>query len=487
MKKPNIIYILADDMGYGDLSYLNEKCPFQTPRFDQIGREGMSFVDAHATSAVCTPSRYGILTGRYNWRSRLKTGVVGGYSRHLIEDGRKTVANLLSEAGYYTACIGKWHLGMDWACQGDFEYVPNFGVVENVDYTQPISNGPVDFGFKYYYGISGSLDMPPYVYIENDRVTQIPTKLTGNEGKKFWREGPTAENFKHEEVLPILTDKVLETIEERKDEPFFIYFPLPAPHTPILPTKEWIGKSGTNEYGDFVLMCDDMIGKVLDKLDACGLANDTIVIYTSDNGCSPSADYTELAVHGHNPSYIFRGTKADIFEGGHRVPLLIKWPEVIPAGHVCHTPVCLADFMATMAEIMGVKLPDDMGEDSVSELDLWGGGHQYEREAVVHQSIDGSLSIRKGKFKLEMCKGSGGWSAPMPGSVGENKLPDLQLYDLESDIGEQHNIYDHYPDVVEELKLLLAKYVRDGRSTPGEKQPNNGEAVWETIRWLEEV
>ncbi|MEG0580312.1 MAG: sulfatase-like hydrolase/transferase, partial [Niameybacter sp.] len=326
----------------------------------------------------------------------------------------------------------------------------------------------------------------PYVYIENKHVVEVPTRTTSDTGKRFWREGPTAPNFDHEQVLPQLTDKVLETIEAHQEEPFFIYFPLPAPHTPILPTKEWLGKSGTNEYGDFVMMCDAMVGKVLDKIQACGLEEDTIVIYTSDNGCSPCANYKELEAKGHNPSYIFRGTKADIYEGGHRIPLLIKWPQAIPARSHCEEPVCLVDLMATMAEVLSITLPDDMGEDSVSALGLWKGGKDYAREAVVHQSIDGSLSIRKGKYKLEMCKGSGGWSAPMPDSKEEEALSTFQLYDLEADVREQHNIYDQQPDVVQELRTLLTRYVKEGRSTPGVPQQNNGAAVWSTIRWIEE-
>lgn len=328
--------------------------------------------------------------------------------------------------------------------------------------------------------------MPPYVYIENNKVVELPTKVTSDSGKRFWREGPTAPNFKHEQVLPHLTDKVVQTIEEHKEEPFFIYFPLPAPHTPILPTKEWIGKSGTNEYGDFVMMCDAMVGKVMEKVKECGLEENTMIIYTSDNGCSPSADYKELAEKGHNPSYIFRGHKADIYEGGHRIPLLIKWPEVIKAGSQCNETVCLADFMATMADLLGVILPDNIGEDSVSELGLWKGQDQYTREALVHQSIDGSLSIRKGKYKLEMCKGSGGWSYPVPDSEAERQLPHVQLYDLEVDIKEQHNIYEQHPEVVKELKGLLTKYVKEGRSTPGIPQKNNGVEVWETIKWITE-
>jgi arylsulfatase A len=476
--QPNIIYILADDMGYGDISYLNENSKIHTPYLDQMGREGMVFTDAHSSSAVCTPSRYSILTGRYNWRSTLKYGVLRGYNGSLIEQGRETVASMLQQAGYHTACVGKWHLGLDWARNSD--------ELSDVDFTKPIENGPNRFGFDYYYGISASLDMDPYVYIENDRVTMLPDHLTKNDDMKaFWREGPTAPDFKHEEVLPKLTSKVLEKIEEYRDSPFFIYFPMPAPHTPILPTPEFVGKSGTNLYGDFVLMCDDVVGQIMKKLDELNLSDNTIVVYTSDNGCSPRANYEELLSVGHNPSYVFRGHKADIYEGGHRIPLLVKWPMRIAPGSISAEPVCLVDLMRTMAEIIGFSIPDHAGEDSVSNLPCWLGNDLSEplREAIVHHSLDGSFSIRQGRWKLELCPGSGGWSYPRPGEEPPG-TPDIQLYDLHADLGERNNVYDRYPKVVVLLKSLLKRYIQEGRSTPGSVQQNTGPAQWNHMDWM---
>lgn len=485
-RKPNVIYILADDMGYGDISAFNENCPFQTPHLDALCENGVKFTDAHASSAVCTPSRYSILTGRYNWRSRLKSYVVGGYSEPLIEEDRKTVAHLFQEQGYHTVMIGKWHLGMSFSKTPDFRELPDFDACTGVDYAAPIQRSPVSNGFDYYFGISGSLDMPPYLYIENDRFTELPDHETVNSGKKFWRKGPTGPSFRHEHVLDELTEKVTEQIETWKDEPFFIYFPMPAPHTPILPREDFIGKSGTNEYGDFVLHCDDVVGRVVDKLKETGLYENTIVIYTSDNGCSPMADYAELREKGHNPSYVFRGTKADIYEGGHRIPLIVQWPEELKGGKTCRRIVCLSDFMATMAEILGAELPDNCAEDSVSNLPLWENPEGAEvRKDIVHQSIDGSLSIRRGNFKLEMCPGSGGWSDPVPGKE-DPKAPRFQLYDLSTDISERKNVITEYPGLAKELRGILKSYAEKGRSTPGTPQSNNGQRIWETVAWMDE-
>lgn len=485
MNKPNVIYILADDLGYGDVSALNENAAFTTPNFDSMCSEGICFTDAHASSAVCTPSRYSILTGRYNWRSRLKSEVTYGYSLPVIEKERKTVANLFKENGYRTAMIGKWHLGMVFGTKEGCKPIEDNDDFYDIDYTAKIQQSPVDKGFDYFYGISGSLDMPPYVYIENDRFTQNPTDtIQRNPGKGYWRSGPIANDFKHSDVLPNLTQRVLDKIEEYKDEPFFIYFPMPAPHTPILPSEEFIGKSGTNEYGDFVLMVDDVVGKINQKLKQTGLYDNTIVVFTSDNGCSPMADYPQLLEKGHNPSYIFRGTKADIYEGGHRIPLMITWPKEIKKGIKSENVVCLSDFMATMADILNVKLPDNMGEDSVSNLPIWKGQTEEVRESLVHQSIDGSLSIRKGKYKLEMCAGSGGWSWPKPGEETDD-MPEFQLYDLEKDVREKVNVINDHPEVVDELKADLVKIVREGRSTQGAPQKNNGVQVWSTISWIE--
>jgi len=477
---PNIVYILADDMGYGDLSCLNRDSKLKTEHMDRVARQGLVCRDAHASSAVCTPSRYSILTGRYAWRSRLKKGVTGGWTPHLIEEGRMTVASFLKAQGYDTACVGKWHLGLDWAKAGP--------ACEDVDFAQPITMGPTAFGFDTFFGIAASLDMPPYVYIANDRVTALPDRVTKNgDAMAFWREGPTGSDFRHEEVLPKCTAKAVSYIERHAggSDPFFLYFPLPAPHTPILPTPEFQGRSGTNAYGDFVMMVDDVVGRVQAALEQSGLSEDTILIVTSDNGCSPRADFEGLAALGHHPSYRFRGYKADIYEGGHRIPLLVQWPARIKAGSVSDETVCLADLLATCADLYGMRLPADAGEDSVSNLPVWLGAEYAAplREATVHHSIDGSFSIRKGKWKLEMCPGSGGWSAPRPGKEPPG-APPIQLYDLSADIGEQRNVCAEQPAVVEELTVLLTAYVRNGRSTPGHAQQNTGPYHWSQLNWF---
>ena len=485
--RPNIIYILADDMGYGDLSCLNENSQLNTVHFDQMARDGLTCTDAHSTSAVCTPSRYAILTGRYNWRSSLKKGVLRGDSETLIEPGRTTVASLLKAQDYRTAVVGKWHLGLDWApAEGAGE--EKHGSIKAIDYTKPIHNGPLAYGFDYFFGISASMDMPPFAYIENERVTEQPDRIEYFEWPGFARTGPVAPDFVHEEVLPTLTGKVLDLIDEWADDPFFIYFPLTAPHAPILPTGDFIGKSGTNQYGDFVLMCDDIIGQVTRKLQEKNIMQNTIVVFTSDNGCSPTADFAELAEFGHNPNYIFRGHKADIYEGGHRIPLIVKWPAAIKSGRVSDESVCLVDFIATVADLVSAELPDDAAEDSVSNLPLWldEACSKPLREAIVHHSFDGAFSTRQGKWKLEMCPGSGGWSDPKPGEEPEGSPP-IRLYALEMDIAERNNVYAQHPDVVRQLRDLLIRYIREGRSTPGQPQKNTGAEYWEQLHWMEET
>lgn len=489
-KIPNLVYIFADDMGYGDVSCLNEKAAFKTENLDRLAEGGMRCTDAHSSSAVCTPSRYSVLTGRYNWRSTLKQGVTGGYSQPILEKGRLTVASMLREKGYRTACVGKWHLGLEWRLK-DGGVASTYQDEEQVDFSTPITDGPINHGFDYYFGISASLDMPPYIYIENDRPTTASFKyfdFVG--GKKFMRKGFIGDDFDPREVLPKLTSKVEGLINDySKDEtPFFIYFPMPAPHTPILPTEEFQGKSGTNEYGDFCLQVDDTVGRVMTALEKNGLTDNTIVIFTADNGCSPAADFEELAAFNHNPSYVFRGHKADIFEGGHRIPFIIRWPESIPAGGTGDQTFCLTDLTATMAEITGYDLPDNGAEDSVSNLPIWqGAAAEPVREATVHHSINGSFSIRKGKWKLEMCPGSGGWSFPRGNHPEESEgLPPIQLYDLSQDIGERTNVQDQHPDIVAELKALLTNYVKNGRSTPGAPQPNTGAKHWPQLHWLSE-
>ena len=486
--KPNILLILCDDLGYGDVRCLNPDGKIATPNMDRIAREGMIFTDAHTSSAVCSPTRYGLMTGRYNWRTKLQSGVLGGLSPRLIEPGRMTVASLLKEHGYHTACVGKWHLGMDWVKKPGKE-VTELNIepreqVFNVDYSQPILNGPNSVGFDEYFGISASLDMVPYTYIANDRVVKLPTddrdfELMIGHPKGKTRLGPAAPGFDDADVLPDLTKKAIEIIDRRaadaknkNGKPFFLYLPYASPHTPIHPQAEWLGKSGLNPYADFVMQQDAAIGQLLDALDRNGLTDNTLVIFTSDNGCSPQAKFDELLAKGHNPSHVFRGHKTDIYEGGHRVPFLVRWPGKVTAGSKTDQLTCLIDVTATVAEIVGTKLPDNSAEDSVSFLPtLLGQTGKPARTTLVSHSINGSFAIRDGSWKLCLCPGSGGWSNPRPG-MKDAELPPNQLFDLSIDIGEQANLQDEKSETVTRLTKLLEKYVADGRSTPGEPQKN---------------
>lgn len=473
-EKPNIVFILCDDLGYGDVKCLNPQGRIPTPNMDRVAAGGMKFTDAHSSSAVCTPTRYGVLTGRYNWRSRLKSGVLFGFSPRLIEPGRTTVAAFLKDHGYATACIGKWHLGLNWP-RNDIRPAGADENPKKVDFTKPIEGGPTTLGFDWFYGISASLDMPPFVFIENDRVTEQPTV------EKTWvRKGPAAKSFEAAGVLPTITEKAVNYLKERaseanKAQPFFFYLPLSSPHTPILPTKEWQGKSGLNAYADFVMQTDATVGAVLDSLEKLGLAENTLLVLTSDNGCSPQANFAELRAKGHDPSGPLRGMKADIFDGGHRIPFLVRWPGHVKPGTSSEQLVCLTDFFATCAGILHEKLPDTMAEDSVSILPaLLGAARQPIHEAVIHHSINGSFAVRQGPWKLELCPGSGGWSDPKPGSPQAAGLPPVQLYNVSNDIAETRNVQAEHPEIVAKLTHILEKYVADGRSTPGAPQPNTG-------------
>jgi len=479
---PNIIYILADDMGYGDVSAMNPEAAWETTYIDRIAKEGIRFTDAHSGSAVCSPTRYGVLTGRYSWRTSLKQGVLWSWDPPLIQQDQSTVGKLLQEKGYTTACVGKWHLGLGWQYHA--------ADPDSVDFSRTVSGGPTTLGFDYFFGITASLDIPPYVYIENDRPTKVPINYTMNDSDfGWWRKGLTGDDFEHEQVLPMLTTKAVAFIdrhmEAKPSDPFFLYFPLPAPHTPILPTDEFKGKSGTNAYGDFMLQVDYTVGEILKSLEKHEISENTLIIFTSDNGCSPQANYTELARYGHDPSYLFRGHKADIFEGGHRVPFLARWPEKIKAGTENLQVVCLTDLLATVADITGTELDPAAGVDSYSLLPaLLGESEQVIREATVHHSINGSFAIRKGPWKLILCPGSGGWSYPRPDFPGIEELPPYQLYNLDEDPGETLNLVDQYQEIVDELSDLLRQYIENGRSTPGPTQANVASESWPGLNWM---
>lgn len=482
-KQPNIIFILADDMGYGDVSYFDNNSKLKTENLDRMAQEGVVFTDAHSSSSVSTPTRYGILTGRYNWRSTLKNNVLYGYDKALIPADRETMASMLRKNGYTTAGIGKWHLGWDW---------DNIDAgKDKVDFSKPVQNGPTTRGFDYFYGFCGSLDMAPYVYIENDMPTSLPDRETVNEGKySWWRKGPTGADFVHEEVLPNLVDRACNYIKEKAkaDQPYFLYLPLPAPHTPILPTEEFRGKSGIGEYGDFVLMVDAMVGKVLQAVKESGEDGNTIVVFTTDNGCSPAAGIKEMEAQGHRPNSIYRGHKADLFDGGHRIPCILRWPEGTKPHEVRQT-VCLTDFYATFAAINGYKLMDSEGEDSYNLLPAIVSETEIDpiREATVHHSIDGQFTIRQGDWKLLLSASSGGWSAPTPtDTLALDSLPPIQLYNMKDDPSETANVEAEHPEIVSRLRALMAKYVREGRSTPGAPQKNDGEYPWKELDWMKE-
>ena len=492
-QKPNIIYILADDLGYGDIRTFNANGKIKTPNIDMLASDGIKFTDAHTSSSVCTPTRYGILTGRYNWRSKLKKSVLSGTSNALISKDRTTVASFLKQNGYFTGFIGKWHLGWDWSFSDtiiNYDSNPNqtkktfygFGEknhssADRIDFSKKINNSPNDLGFDYSYGHSGSLDMPPYVYVENGITTAKIDRFTfAPKPYSWWRYGPTASDFDHEQVTPNFFEKAKTFIKKavKKNKPFFLYLPLPSPHTPILPVKKWQGKSGLNSYADFVMQIDDHIGEVDSLLKDLKISNNTIIIFTSDNGCSPEANFDLLSEKGHYPSGEFRGHKADIFEGGHRVPFIVKWPKKIKAGSISNNTICTTDLIATCAEILNIKLDEDEGVDSFSMVPLFSKQTQdnFKRSYTIHHSINGSFAIRKGDYKFIFCPGSGGWSHPKPSSNETKNLLKFQLYDISNDPSESNNLFGKFPKLEKELITIFKNAITKGRTTDGPIQEN---------------
>jgi arylsulfatase A-like enzyme len=491
--KPNIVYILCDDLGYGDVQCLNPtRGKIATPHMDQLAADGMTFTDAHTSSSVCTPTRYGIMTGRYNWRSELQEGVLDGYGKPLIPTNRLTVASLLKENGYTTAMIGKWHLGLDIATidgkpaapaskaslnakRGKGAFDPK--ELSNIDWKATIQGGPVDLGFDSWFGIPASLDFPPYVWIR-DRNWQGE----GTYAKAFRRPGPATEDFEAIDVLDKMEKESVKFIEDYTgDKPFFVYIPLPSPHTPIVPSAAWKGKSGLGSYGDYVMQTDHVIGQIMKAVDDSGFADNTIIIVTADNGCSKAAKIDKLEAQGHYPSAQFRGSKADLWDGGHRVPFFVRWPNGVKAGSQSDQTICLTDLMATCADLTGATVPETAGEDSVSFAPaLKGEPIVSTRNGIIHHSISGHFSYRQGKWKLLLAKGSGGWTAPNEKAAAKSGAPVAQLYDMETDPGEQNNLYAKYPEVAERMLAQLTEYINAGSSIEGKTSQND---VDEIVLW----
>lgn len=490
--KPNIVIILADDMGYGDVGALNPASKIPTPSLDRLAAEGMTFTDAHSPSGVCTPTRYGLLTGRYCWRTRLESGVLGGYSPPLLEEGRSTIASMLKARGYQTGAVGKWHLGtMMPFRRGPLKEGPSeagsptsaedgdrsgWDGDPGIDFGGVITDSPVHHGFDAYFGVSASLDMAPYVYIRNDRFTMKPAhQQPAVEFPHFVRAGPRAEDFVVDRVLDRLTEEAVGFIGKASgnDRPFLLYLPLTAPHKPTQPHERFRGRTGLGEYGDFVAQVDWTVGQVLKAIDDTGVRDRTLVVYTSDNGSymyryddAARRDHVDDAtIQGyraehHRANGVFRGTKADIWEGGHHVPFLVRWPGEVKAGSSCGETVCLTDLYATCAEVAGATLTRDEAEDSFSLLAMMRGGGARRDAPVIHHSAGGMFAIRDGRWKLVLGSGSGGRERP----AGRPFEKPYQLFDMESDVGETTDLAAKHPEVVERLARKAEEIREKGRS-----------------------
>jgi arylsulfatase A len=482
---PNIVVLYADDLGYGDVQCYNpDRGRIPTPHIDRLAAQGMRFTDGHSSSGVCSPSRYTLLTGRYHWRSRLQAGIVGVFGAPLIAADRVTLGTLARRHGYRTACIGKWHLGWDWPIPAGRESL--FHRTQRADgppspeqislwkevFSQPIAGGPISRGFDVYFGTDVP-NWPPYCFIEQDRTVGIPTEFLPARllrNSQASDPGPALAGWALEPILPALRDRAVKFIAESAaaKSPFLLCMPLTTPHTPLAVNPEWRGKSGLgNDFADLVMETDAAVGRVLAALDEAGVAGNTLVLFTSDNGCAPSSGVKALEAKGHFPSGPLRGYKADAWEGGHRVPFIVRWPGVVNPGRTSDALVHQADLLATVAEILGTKLPDDAGEDSFSLLPLLKGGTAAVRTHAVSCSIRGVPAVRLGSWKYIAAPGSGGWGG------GDDAIEPVQLYDLAADIGETRNLAAAHPDRLAELQALLEKLITDGRSTPGSPQPND--------------
>ncbi|MBT3377826.1 MAG: arylsulfatase [Lentisphaerae bacterium] len=481
-RPPNIVVILADDMGYGDVAHLNPAGKIDTPHMDAMASEGMSFTDAHASSSVCTPSRYGILTGRYCWRSRLKSGVLGPYDQPLIEEDVLSLPQFLRGHGYHTACVGKWHLGMQWPfadpearaeATGNWNAPERVALAQTIDYEAPITGGPVDRGFDEYFGV----DVPnfaPYCFIRDRNTVGLPTALKPD--TMFGCPGPMLDGWNLEAIMPTLTQEAVATVERcaTQEAPFFLYFALTGPHTPIVPTEMFRGKSRAGLYGDWVMQMDDAVGQINAALRRAGVEQDTLVLVASDNG-SPARNGTDasgpigsvLQDHGHNPSAMLRGMKGDAWEGGHRIPFIAKWPGQIPAGKRSDRLVCLIDIMATCAAIIGRQLPNGAAPDSVNILPTLLGKRPGapERREIVHHGLNGLYGFRRDAWKLIDGNGSGGFS-PNPQTAPDD--PPGQLYDLERDVSETMNRYAEEAERVEVLSDALTRAKTEATAKDGQ-------------------
>ncbi len=489
--KPNIVIILTDDLGYGDVQCYNpQRGKIPTPNIDRLAAQGTRFTDAHSSSGVCSPSRYTLLTGRYHWRTHLQNGIVGVFREPLIAPDRMTIGTLAKQHGYHTAAIGKWHLGWDWpipeklrryfqiADDGDAAALADARLgAWNEVFSKPIPGGPSARGFDAYFGTDVQ-NWPPYCFIENDRTLGIPSELLPAallENNLASIRGPALKDWKLEGILPALTDRACAFIDKQAEakQNFLLYLPLTTPHTPLAVNEPWRGKSGLDSAAaDLTMETDATVGRVLDALEKSGVTDNTLVLFTSDNGFAPYVGIKELEKLGHFPSGPLRGFKGDAWEGGHRVPFIARWPGVVKPGGVCGQLVHQADIMRTLADIFGATLPGNAGEDSFSFLAQLKGEDRPVRPHAVSCSAGGVPALRAASWKLIAApSGNGPW----------NKSPSVEpatpvlLFNLADDLGETRNLANESPELVHGLKALLEKVINDGRSTHGTPQKNDVE------------
>ncbi len=484
----NIIFILADDLGYGDIgAYKKQPSKIPTPNVDRIAKEGIRFTDAHSPASVCSPTRYALMTGRYAWRSRLQQGVVSPWGGPLLEDKQYTVAELLKDHGYTTGLIGKWHLGIQWPTKDGKPAAAGDDRLSNVDFTKPFKGGPKDNGFDHYFGVDVP-NYPPYCFLKDDRTVGIPTLPDTGREDGFNRPGPMLPGWKLVDILPELSRQAVSFVESsaKAGKPFFLYYALTSPHYPVVPAKEFQGKTKVGDYGDFVFQTDWCVGQILEALERSGIAKNTLVIFTSDNGPEITGEvrpgvYDRVQQYQHHSMDGLRGAKRDLWEAGHRVPFVARWPEKIAAGTVSEETICHVDFMSTAAAIVGAEYTAETAVDSHNLLSiLW--GEKLGRpvhEATVHHSGSGRFAIRQGDWVLiatptgddNRLAGEPEWLKKQRGYTAHDQPG--ELYSLKEDLIEKNNLYAANPEKVKELRALLEKYVAEGRSTPGPAQKND--------------
>lgn len=488
--RPNIVIILADDFGVGDIQAHYPSNKIATPHVDRLVRQGMSFTDAHSPSAVCSPTRYGLLTGRYAWRTRLQEWVIAAYEPPLISERRPTLPGFLKQHGYQTACIGKWHLGWEWSGPqpSRMTEAPNAQGALQWDFTKPIRGGPTERGFDYFFGVDLP-NLPPFTFIEKDRVVTQPTARyvhDPDEGvvmPKGFSGSPMAPGWRFDAILPEITRRAVQQIHSwaKQDAPFFLYFSMTSPHEPVVPSKDFRGKSGIAPIADFVMETDWSAGQVIQAIDDAGIADNTLVIFTADNGHSHYTGWEELVAAGHLPSGPYRGHKGDIWEGGHRVPLVIRWPSRSAAGKSSDQLVCLTDIFATCAEIVGAELPQDGAEDSISFLpSVLGTSNPAGRTQLISHSNHGEFAYRDGSWKLVFKKSGRNLSE----ARGKPTL--VELYDLAKDIAEQKDLSAQRREVVQQMTAGLTTLIARGTSRPGPARSNDTAVRFDTIqtkRW----